>query len=340
MRFGIVGAGLAGGTSAALLHHAGHEVEVFETKSHVAGNCYDEWDRGILVHRYGPHGFHTDKREVWDFVNRFARFRGTALKVVANTRLGMIPVPFNEVSAELVGPLGPEQIRELVFRDYSEKHWGIPWEQVPPAISRRLPETRRSRDCRYHLDRWQGVPEEGYTRMIEAMFRGCNVHLGCEPDAWRRYRFDHVIYTGSIDDYFGHAKGRLEYRSLQFTYSEEPKREHFQINECNRTNPWTRSVDHSHWLDQKVERTIVGYEFPVEWEPGMTRMYPKAFGASPGRLQAYREMARAERGVTFLGRLATYKYLDMDDVIAQVATKLAGFAGCDWPSTNDASYPI
>ena len=335
MRIGIVGAGLAGATSAALLRDAGHAVEVFETNPHVAGNCYDEWDQGILVHRYGPHGFHTDKQEVWNFVNRFARFRETALEVVANTRLGVIPVPFNEVSAELVGWLGPEEIRELVFRDYSEKHWGIPWEKVPASISRRLPEMRRSPDCRYHLDRWQGVPEQGYTRMIEAMLEKCHVHLGCEPGEWRRHRFDHLIYTGSIDDYFGSVRGNLEYRSLNFTYAREQKRKHFQINECNLANPWTRSVDHSHWLDQPVNRTVVAYEFPVEWQPGMVRMYPKPFGASPARFRAYRELARQERGVTFVGRLATYRYLDMDDVIAQVGTKLASFPGCKWQRASN-----
>jgi UDP-galactopyranose mutase len=325
MKVAVVGAGLAGATAAVLLREAGHWVEVFETRTHLGGNCYDEWDRGVLVHRYGPHGFHTSNEQVWSFLNRFTRFHPVALRVEGHTSRGIIPLPFNDVSAGIVGDLSPEEIRDLVFRDYSEKHWGIPWEEVPRSISTRLPERRRSEDCRYHLDPWQGVPAEGYTRMFEAMLDGLPLHLGCMADAWRKHRWDHVIFTGSIDDYFGTRHGRLEYRSLEFRYEEEAKRRHFQLNECNRVNRWTRSVDHSHWLDQELERTVVGYEFPCEWEPGRVRMYPKPFGDNPERYRRYREMAEAEMDVTFVGRLATYKYLDMDDVVAQVMTKIPLF---------------
>jgi UDP-galactopyranose mutase len=327
MRIAIVGSGLAGCTAAVLLRDFGHEVEVFEQRNHVGGNCYDEWDRGVLVHRYGPHGFHTDKEDVWFFLNRFTRFHPTALKVTANTRLGLIPVPFNDVSASLVGDLSPEEIRELIFRDYSEKHWGIPWEDVPRSISGRLPERRRSSDCRYHLDRWQGVPVNGYTEMFHSMLDGIHYHLECDPNAWKRHRFDHVVFTGSIDDYFARRFGPLEYRSLEFEYKHATKREHFQLNECNHVNPWTRSVDHSHWLDQELETTLIGYEFPREWEDGRVRMYPKPFGPNPERYKAYKELADAEQHVTFVGRLATYKYLDMDDVVAQVLTKVSRLCG-------------
>lgn len=322
MKITIVGAGLAGVTAAVILRDAGHAVEVFESRDHVGGNCFDEWINGVLVHRYGPHGFHTDNETVWNFLNRFTEFRPTALEVVANTPLGVIPVPFNDVSAGLIGDLSPEHIRDLIFRAYSEKHWGIPWEEVPRSISTRLPERRRSTDCRYHLDRWQGVPADGYTCMFEHMLDGVPCHLGCSPDEWRRFPSDHVVFTGSIDEYFGNTHGRLEYRSLDFRYESEPKRRYFQVNECNHQNPWTRSVDHSHWLGQQVENTVVGYEHPCEWEPGRVRMYPKAFGPNPERYKLYREAASGERNVTFVGRLATYKYLDMDDVIAQVMTKL------------------
>ena len=323
MKIAIVGSGLAGSTAAVLLKENGHHVEIFEQREHLGGNCYDEWDKGILVHRYGPHGFHTDKEEVWAFLNRFTRFMPTALKVVANTSLGIIPIPFNDVSAGLVGDLTPEEIRDLVFRDYSEKHWGVPWSEVPRSITSRLPERRRSSDCRYHLDQWQGIPEYGYTRMFETMLDGVTCHISCPPEEWRRHHFDHVIYTGSIDEYFGHCHGPLEYRSLDFTYKVERKRDHFQLNECNHTNSWTRSVDHSHWLGQQVQETIVGYEFPCEWKEGLVRMYPKPFGPNPERYRLYKQMADLERHVTFVGRLATYKYLDMDDVIAQVMVKLA-----------------
>lgn len=261
---GIVGAGLAGSTAAVLPREKGHSVEIFEQREHLGGNCHDEWDSGILVHKYGPHGFHTNNRSAWDFVNRFSRFHETALKVTANTGPGMIPAPFNNESARIVGDLEPDEIRNLIFRDDSEKHWGVPREKVPRSITTRVPERRHSSDGRYHLDRWQGVREHGYNRMFQTMFDGISCHIGCPEDSWRRYRFDHVIHTGSVDDDFARAHDRLEYRSLRFNCGTEPKRVHFQINECNHQKPWTPSVDHSHWLHQSVGRTIVGYEHPCE----------------------------------------------------------------------------
>jgi len=324
MKIAVVGAGLAGAVAARLLADVGHRVEIFESRPHIGGNCYDAWQDGVLVHQYGPHCFHTDKAEVWEFVNRFAAFRPTGFEVMANTRLGLIPIPFNDVSAEMVGDLSPEEIRELLFVDYSEKHWGIPWTEIPKSITGRVPQRRIGRDCRYHLDRWQGVPEEGFTRMFETMLEGIPVHLGCGEEEWRKAAAvaDHVIFTGSIDDYFGGVLGRLEYRSLRFDYAIEAKREHFQINECNRQNPWTRAVDHSHWLDQQVERTVIAREYPCEWDGRNVRFYPKPFGGNPELFRRYWQMAEAERNLTFLGRLATYKYLDMDDVVAQVMVKL------------------
>ncbi|MBB5353713.1 UDP-galactopyranose mutase [Haloferula luteola] len=322
MRITVVGAGLAGAVAARLLVDAGHQVEVFESRENVGGNCFDEWDRGVLVQRFGPHCFHTDKAEVWEFVNRFATFRDPNFCVVANTQLGVIPIPFNDVSAERVGELSPEEIRDLLFVDYSEKHWGIPWAEIPSSITGRVPKRREGRDCRYHLDRWQGIPTEGFTRMFETMLEGIPVHLGCGEDDWRGAKADHVVFTGSLDDYFRRALGTLEYRSLEFEYATEAKREHFQINECNRVNPWTRAVDHSHWLDQDVEWTVIGREYPCEWDGKNVRMYPKPFGGNPERFRRYWEAAKAEQDVTFVGRLATYKYLDMDDVVAQVMLRL------------------
>lgn len=323
----VVGAGLAGAVTSRLLADAGHQVMVFESRSHIGGNCYDEWWDGILVHQYGPHCFHTNRPEVWEFLSRYTKFRRTQFCVVANTGRGLIPVPFNDVSAEIAGDLSLEQIRDLMFVDYSEKHWGIPWAEIPASITGRVALRRAGRDCQYHLDRWQGIPAEGYTRMFEAMLEGIPVYLGCRDEEWRNVVADHVVFTGSIDDYFGRRFGALEYRSLRFDYTLEPKREHFQINECNSWNPWTRSVDHSHWLDQKVEQTVIGREYPCEWNGSNVRMYPKPFGTNPERFRRYWKAAESERNVTFVGRLATYKYLDMDDVVSQVMVKLRPLLG-------------
>jgi UDP-galactopyranose mutase len=321
MKVVIVGAGLAGAVAARLLKDEGHQVEIFESRDHIGGNCFDVWQDGILVQRYGPHCFHTDKPAVWEFVNRFCKFRLFDYKVVANTRRGLIPIPFNDISAETAGELTPEEIRDLIFVDYSEKHWGIPWSQIPKSITSRVPQRRTGRDCRYHLDPWQGVPSEGFTKMFEAMLEGIPVHLNAEENAWRKAPADHVVFTGSIDDYFGLQHGKLEYRSLRFEYERHPKRQHLQINECNPL-PWTRTVDHSHWMDQQVEQTVIAREFPCEWDGSNTRFYPKPFGGNTERFQKYWKAGKALSNVTFLGRLATYKYLDMDDVVAQVMVKL------------------
>lgn len=323
MKVTVAGAGLAGAVAARILRDLGHEVTVFETRNHIGGNCHDTWRNGILVHEYGPHGFHTDNPWVWEFVNRFTRFHPNPLRVTANTERGIIPIPFNDVSAEIAGDLSPEEIRELIFVAYSEKHWGVPWKQIPRSITSRVPQKRIGRDCRYHLDQWQGTPEEGYHSMFAAMLDGIPVHLGCGENEWRSQRHDLLVFTGSLDDYFERRIGTLEYRSLRFEYSEEPKTGHFQLNECNKTNPWTRAVDHSNWLEQDVETTVVAREFPCEWDGSNVRFYPKPFGSNPELFQRYWDAAKLETNTVFVGRLATYKYLDMDDTIAQVMTRLS-----------------
>lgn len=322
MRIAIVGAGLAGSVAAVLLREQGHKVEVFETREHIGGNCFDKYMNGVLVHQYGPHGFHTNNTKVWNFVNRFSAFNDVSFRVWGNTRLGMIPIPFNKRSAELVGALSPNQIRELVFVDYSEKHWGIPWAEIPSSITSRVPIARDSYDDRYHLDQWQGIPVDGYTALFEAMLDGVTVHLRCHSKDWKRYAWDHVVYTGSIDAFYDYSFGRLEYRSLRFDYVLEPPRAQDQINECNAINLWTRSIDHSHWLRQDVSATIISYEYPCEYDGSNTPFYPKPYGPSVERFRQYWSLAARDRHVTFLGRLATYKYLDMDDTIAQVIQKL------------------
>lgn len=322
MKVTVVGAGLAGAVAARILSDRGHEVTVFESRSHIGGNCHDSWRNGILVHDYGPHGFHTDNEAVWNFMNRFTQFHPQPLRVTANTELGVIPVPFNDISAEIVGDRSPEEIRDLIFVAHSEKHWGGALE--PDSLLDHLTgaAAQVGRDCRYHLDKWQGTPVNGYTEMFAAMLDGISVHLGCEEGEWRNHHYDRLIFTGSLDDYFGRKLGTLGYRSLSFEYFEAPKSEHFQLNECNTKNSWTRSVDHSHWLEQQVETTIIGRETPCEWDGANVRFYPKPFGENPELFKRYWEAAKSETNTLFVGRLATYKYLDMDDTVAQVMSRL------------------
>lgn len=327
MKICIVGSGLAGATAASVLRRLGHHVEVFEVRGHIGGNCHDAIDRGVMVQRYGPHCFHTNNHEVWNYLGNFTRFNDVQLRVLGNTALGMIPIPFNRKALEITGPMDDHELERLIFHEYSEKQWGIEWNSLPSFIKQRVMTRRDSEDCRYHLDAYQGIPERGYSEMIAAMLEGVTVHLGEGKQVWTRRRWDHVVYTGSIDEFFKYCHGRLPYRSLRFEYDVQPKRPQMQINECNSLHAWTRSVDHSHWLKQEVNETVIGKEFPCEFDGTNERYYPKPWGNALATYQRYRAMAEARREVTFVGRLATYKYLDMDDVVAQTLQKIGRLTG-------------
>ena len=322
MRANIVGCGLAGVTSAIALREKGCDVEIFESRNHIAGNCYDEKINGVTVHKYGPHGFHTNNDQVWDLLNRYTKFNDVCLRVKANTKEGIIPLPFNKESEKIIGKKTPEEIINLIFKDYSEKMWGVPWEELPTSITSRVPKSRDDTSPCFHLDKYQGIPENGYAHMFHNMLDGIKVNLGCNKDEWRRRSCDLLIYTGKIDEYFSYCYGWLEYRSLLIQLETAPKREDiFQLNECNKKDS-TRSIDHSHWHKQDVKETVISREYPQEHNELNTPFYPKPFGDNTPRYKKYKALANREKNTIFTGRLATYKYLDMDDVIAQALTKL------------------
>lgn len=319
----VVGAGLSGATAAAVLRAKGWRVEVFESRGHLAGNCFDASMYGVTVHHYGPHCFHTNSDRVWRFLNRYTRFNDFQLRVVADTARGRVALPLTRRTVDALGGLDAQQIRELVFRDYSEKQWGVPLERLGGAVLNRVPLVREADDDRYFTDRHQGIPAGGYTAMVAAMLDGCRVHLGCGADDWRRHRRDLVVYTGPLDAYFGHALGRLGYRSLRFEHRQEARRRDAIVNQCNRL-PYTRSYDHSHWLGQDVRRTVVTYEHPEEYEPGggSDPFYPKPFGPDQALAERYRALARREPATVFTGRLARYTYLNMDAAVAAALSRL------------------
>lgn len=327
MKAVLVGAGLSSAVAASILKNKGFDVVVFESRPHIGGNCYDSDIKGIKIHNYGPHAFHTDDEWVWKFVNEFDSFNDFKLKVKARIQDGtIINIPYNNKTQSLVGEWSTDKIINEIFIPYSEKHWGSKWIDLPKSFTGRLPQKREDDLPYYHLDRYQGIPKSGYTNWIKNMFDGCTVHLGCANKDWKKEKCDLVIYTGSIDGYFDYCFGNLNYRSLKFNFFEGQKTDIHQLNECNTINKWTRTIDHSHWYSQPVEKTVFSREHSEQYDANdkeTERFYPEPHKSQ----EIYEKYKNLETDTIFLGRLGTYKYLDMDDCIKQVFTILKNRIG-------------
>jgi UDP-galactopyranose mutase len=329
MKINIIGCGLSGITSAILLKEQGHEVEIFESRPHIGGNCFDKKQEGVTVHQYGAHIFHTSDEEVWSFVNRYSKFNDYNHKVRANTELGQISIPYSKKTAQQIGhDLSPKEIQDLVFKQYSERHWGIPWENLPKSISGRVPNKRDNYDDRYFTDTHQGIPEKGYTEMFKSMLDGIKVNVGVSKGEYRNLKCDKMIYTGKPDEFFDFSYGKLPYRSLRFEHFKAKRDEKFSfklgsvINECN-DKPYNRTSDNSVFLnEQGSEETIYTRDYPEEHDDSNDPIYPKNFGEGLDIYKQYKKAIDSENNVLFLGRLASYKYLDMWMAIKQVMTKL------------------
>lgn len=335
MKAKIIGCGLSGIVSAIILREKGYKVEIFDHRNHIGGNCYDEKIKDITVHKYGSHIFHTNDAEVWNFVNRYSKFNNYVHKCRANTKLGLISIPYSlQTVKELGQDLSEEQIQNLIFREYSERHWGIPWEQLPEHISSRLPNKRNNYDNRYFTDVYQGIPEYGYTQMFNNMLDGIDIQLGVKKDLYKRIlsnpsSYDVMIYTGKPDDYFDYMYGHLEYRSLRFEHSIEAKNNLFSfdlgstINECN-SSCFNRTSDNGVFLKENdnLNYSIYTKDYPEEHNEHNDPIYPKNFGKNIETYAMYNKLIKKQNKTIFLGRLATYKYLDMWMAIKQVFIKL------------------
>jgi UDP-galactopyranose mutase len=333
MKAKIIGCGISGIVSGVLLKKRGYDVEIFDTKSHVGGNCYDEKIDGVTVHKYGLHIFHTNDDQVWEFVNRYSAFNNYTHRARANTRYGLVSIPYNHSTRDKIGKdLSAEEIQEAIFKDYSERHWGISWEDLPKSISGRLPSKRDNYDDRYFTDKYQGIPVDGYASMLNNMLDGIKVHLNVEKDYYKKIIDDPtnslVVYTGKPDAFFDYTYGKLEYRSLRFEHSVAKRTDLFSwdsgavVNECNKL-PFNRTVDNSIFLNEQVENTILTRDYPEEHNEHNDPMYPKNFGNNLDTFAQYNKLIKNKNKVVFLGRLATYKYLDMWMAIKQVLTKLS-----------------
>ena len=348
----IVGSGLFGAVCAHEAVAHGKRVLVLEKRDHIGGNIYTEQVEGIDVHRYGAHIFHTSDKQVWDYVNQFAEFNRFVNSPIANYKGEIYNLPFNmntfskmfgiatpeeakavleQQKAEITGE--PENLEEqairLVGRDiytklikgYTEKQWGRDCSELPAFIIKRLP-VRFTYDNNYFNDKYQGIPCEGYTAMIEKMLAGAEVRTGVNFLENREEYLslaDTCVYTGPIDAYFGFSDGKLEYRSLRFEteiLDEENHQGVAVVNYTEREIPYTRVIEHKHFNFGTQPKTVVTREYPTDWFEGMEPYYPVNDTKNGLLYSIYAERAKAEEDVFFGGRLAQYRYYDMDDTVA------------------------
>jgi UDP-galactopyranose mutase len=211
----VIGCGLSGITAAILLKEKGYNVKIFEKRSHIGGNCFDSNICGTMVHNYGPHIFHTNDEKVFQFLSRYTDWVDFQYKPKGNSELGLISLPYSKKTQKEIGrELSQEEIIYYIFKDYSEKQWGVPFDKIPKSITNRIPKTIDCEDPTWFKDdKYQCLPKGGYTKMMHKMLNGIDVELSCHDDDWKNYEADLTIYTGKIDEFYNYKFGRLEYRS-------------------------------------------------------------------------------------------------------------------------------
>ena len=347
----IVGSGLFGCVFAHEAAMAGKKCLVLERRSHVGGNIYCSQKDDINIHQYGAHIFHTSDREVWDYVNQFVEFNNYVNSPVANYNGELYNLPFNmntfaklwniatpaEAAAKIAEqkqaikgePRNLEEqaislvgtdIYEKLIKGYTEKQWGRKCQDLPAFIIKRLP-VRYTFDNNYFNDRYQGIPIGGYNRLTEALLADVEVRTGVDYNE-EREKFvgmaAKIVYTGALDAYFGYKLGELEYRGLRFETERYAEMNHQGVAVMNYTSaevPYTRSIEHKHFEFGRQPVTYVTREYPADWKRSEEAYYPVNDERNQKLYSQYAKMAQAEKNVIFGGRLAEYKYYDMDDVI-------------------------
>ena len=349
--FLIVGSGLYGAVCAHELKKRGFNVLVVDKRDHIGGNIYTKEIEGINVHIYGAHIFHTSNKEIWDYVNQFATFNNYINQPVARYKNEIYNLPFNmntftklwpdvftpddakkrieeekekyhidepknleEQAINLVGTT----IYEKLIKGYTAKQWGKKCVDLPAFIIKRLP-VRYTFDNNYFNDIYQGIPIGGYTKLIEKMLDGVEIKLNYN---YREHKGEikagHIIYTGSIDEYFDFCFGPLEYRKVEFQ-TETIDTDNYQgnavVNYTDYEVPFTRIIEHKHFEFNKSPRTVISREYSSTWKPGDEPYYPLNNEKNNVLYKRYEELASKENNVYFGGRLGLYKYYDMDDTI-------------------------
>ncbi|WP_420210573.1 UDP-galactopyranose mutase [Burkholderia aenigmatica] len=351
----IVGAGFSGAVIARELALAGMDVDIFESRDHLAGNCHSERDpeTGVMLHVYGPHIFHTSNEKVWNYIRQFDEFMPftNRVKAIAGDKVYSLPINLFTINnffgktfspdeaKEFIAELGDKDITEpetfeeqalrfvgkdlyeAFFKGYTKKQWGLHPSALPASILKRLP-IRFNYDDNYYASKFQGMPKNGYTYIVERMIDHprIKVHLGTkiEKDAIEKY--DHVFYSGPLDAWYDFEHGRLGYRTLDFVTERHvgDYQGNAVINYCEENVPWTRISEHKHFSPwEEHENTVIYKEHSRACGPDDIPYYPVRLVDDKELLGRYVALAREEQNITFVGRLGTYRYLDMHVTIAE-----------------------
>lgn len=348
----IVGAGLFGAVFAHEMVKKGKKCLVIEKRDHIAGNAYTELNENINVHKYGAHIFHTNNKEIWQYINQFADFNRFTNSPIANYNGELYNLPFNmntfyqmwgvktpsEAKAKIKEQKNefkienPQNLEEqaisLIGRDiyeklvkgYTEKQWGRKCSELPTFIIKRLP-VRFTYDNNYFNDLFQGIPIGGYTKIVEKMLEGIEVKLNTDffddKEKWLKIA-DKVLFTGMIDEYYDYCYGELEYRGLYFEF-ETLNIENYQgnavINYTDAETPYTRIIEHKHFENSDSPKTIITKEYPKTWIKGEEAYYPMNDQKNSELFNKYVKLSKKEDKIIFGGRLGMYRYLDMWQVI-------------------------
>ncbi|MFO1067860.1 MAG: UDP-galactopyranose mutase [Geminicoccaceae bacterium] len=370
----IVGAGFAGSVLAErLAAGSGQRVLLIDRRPHIGGNAFDHYDEhGLLIHRYGPHIFHTNSQAIVDYLSQFTRWRAYEHRVLAQVDGQLVPIPINrttinrlygldlrsdEVEAFLaaraeprdpvvtsedvvVGRVGRELYAKF-FRGYTRKQWGLDPSELDRTVTARVP-TRSDDDDRYFTDSFQRMPLHGYTRMFEAMLDHPNIKIMLNADfeeVRNEVVYDKLIYTGPIDEYFGFRFGELPYRSLRFEHRTLDQRQYQPVGVVNYPDeavPWTRITEYKHLTGQQHARTSLTWEYPsATGDPYYPVPQPQNFEL----FRRYQKLADQTHGVHFVGRLATYRYYNMDQIVGQALALYARIAPAHRSGAGRALQP-
>lgn len=354
----IVGSGLFGATCANILSKRGKNILVIDKRNNIGGNVYTENIEGINVHKYGAHIFHTSDDEVWKYVNSFVKFNRFTNSPIAIYKNEIYNLPFNmntfcKIWKDVVTPddalkhiekerkeiksepknleeqaisLVGRTIYEKLVKEYTEKQWGKKCIDLPVSIIKRLP-VRFTYDNNYFNDKYQGIPIGGYTKLVEKMLNNVEVRLNTNFLSKKEEYMNiaqKIIYTGALDEYFDYKLGKLEYRSLKFDtkiFDKQNYQGNAVVNYTGKEVNYTRVIEHKHFeFDSSSPKTVVTFEYPSDYEEGMEKYYTVNDDKNNKLADEYKKLAEKEDKIIFGGRLAEYKYYDMDDVIKAAMT--------------------